>query len=62
MEISIPLLTFLDLLGYYLMLGGLRAVIFYWQTIFLMVFLIWSLLNERLAAGEFYVLDLLREW
>jgi hypothetical protein len=29
MEISIPLLTFLDLLGYYLMLGGLRAVIFY---------------------------------
>jgi hypothetical protein len=28
-DISIPLLTFLDLLGYYLILGGLSAVIFY---------------------------------
>jgi hypothetical protein len=60
-DISIPLFTLRERFGYYFMFEGRNAVTFYWHTIFLIVFFIWSLLKDRFAAGEFSVLDLLRE-
>lgn len=64
MDISMRLFTFLERLGSYLRWGWglIRELAWFWATIFLIVFLIWSLLRERWAVGEFSVLDLLREW